>query len=181
MKFRLTKDLSYFIVIAVLIATLGQLYYQKEVHFSPARVYYNKDTELNTKLISLIQDSNEYVYFAIYTFTRYDIKDALLGAKHRGVKVIGLTDKDQIQKIDSQEKIVQQLREAGIPVYVQDHSKIMHLKVLVTEKAYASGSYNWTASATTGNDEVLEIGTDPTMHKEYQDILERLFYKYGTQ
>lgn len=141
-------------------------------------VYYNKTTELNKELVSLIQESNEYVYFAVYTFTRFDIKDALLGAKHRGVKVIGLMDKKQNQEIPNQGKIFNQLKEAGIPIYTQDHNYIMHLKVLVTEKAYASGSYNWTSNATTRNDEVLEIGKDPETVKKYTKLLENLFKKY---
>jgi phosphatidylserine/phosphatidylglycerophosphate/cardiolipin synthase-like enzyme len=54
----------------------------------------------------------------------------------------------------------------------------MHLKALVTEKQYVSGSFNWTASATNLNDEVLEIGSDPTVRKQYEDILKTLIKKY---
>lgn len=181
MKFRFTKDLIYLIIISVLLATGAQLYYTKNFENSQPttpKVYYNKETKLNEKIIELIQDSNEYVYFSIYTFTRYDIKDALLGAKHRGIKIVGITDKNQVKDIPNQEKIVAQLKEAGIPVYLQDHSYIMHMKVLITEKAYASGSFNWTANATDKNDEVLEIGTDPKVIKQYKEIIETLIDKY---
>jgi phosphatidylserine/phosphatidylglycerophosphate/cardiolipin synthase-like enzyme len=54
----------------------------------------------------------------------------------------------------------------------------MHTKVLVTDKAYASGSYNWTAAATNINDEILEVGQDETIRQEYQTILEEMFDKY---
>ena len=52
---------------------------------------------------------------------------------------------------------------------------IMHVKALVTESAYASGSYNWTGSATNVNDEVLEIGADPGLRSAYEAILKKLF------
>ena len=54
----------------------------------------------------------------------------------------------------------------------------MHTKVLVTDKAYASGSYNWTSSATNINDEILEVGSDEAIRSQYQSILEEMFNKY---
>jgi len=56
----------------------------------------------------------------------------------------------------------------------------MHIKTLVTEKGYASGSYNWTTSGTFKNDEVLEIGYDEGVRSQYQEIIESLFNKYQT-
>ena len=50
----------------------------------------------------------------------------------------------------------------------------MHMKVLVTDHAYALGSYNWTESATTLNDEILEIGTAEPLREEYLDIVKRV-------
>ncbi|MBI5530255.1 MAG: hypothetical protein HY918_02020 [Candidatus Doudnabacteria bacterium] len=177
-----TKEKIYLLIIVLLIALCGQFYYsyrylpkqQREIS-----VYYNQERELNKEIINEIRDADKFVYFAVYTFTRSDIKDALLAAKYRGLNVIGLTDRDQYQKLESQQKIIDELKKSGIPVYVQDHSGIMHLKVVVTEKAYASGSYNWTASATNINDEVLEVGRDETLRSTFQKILEEMFAKYS--
>lgn len=173
------RELIYIVLIVLLLAACGQLYFQKV--WQPAhqiKVYYNQDKELNKELIQLTREADQFVYFAVYTFTRTDLKDALLAAKYRGLKVVGLTDRDQTKSQDLQNKIVTELKSAGIPVFQQDHLGIMHLKVLVTDKAYASGSYNWTAAATTLNDEVLEIGHDETLRQTYQNILEKLFNKY---
>lgn len=177
-----TKEKIYILIIVLLIATCGQFYYS--FRFQPAkerqvRVYYNQDHELNREVINTIRDADRFVYFAIYTFTRADIKDALLAAKYRGLDVIGLTDKGQYKNLESQQKIIDELKKADIPIYTQDHSSIMHLKVLVTEKAYLSGSYNWTASGTNLNDEVLEVGFDEHLRSNFQNILEEMFAKYN--
>ncbi len=175
------KDSIYLILIVALIAASAYFYFTKQ--YIPARqiqVYFNKETKVNKELIKLTRDAEEYVYFAIYTFTRSDIKDALLAAKYRGLEVKGITDKKQIKRIASQRKIINELKKAGIPIVVQDHDSIMHIKALVTEKAYASGSYNWTTSATYKNDEVLEIGYDEDVRSQYQKIIENLFNKYQT-
>ena len=174
-----SKEKLYIVIIVLLIAACGQFYYS--YRYLPAhqiQVYYNQEHQLNKEIIDIIRDADEYVYFAIYTFTRFDIKDALLGAKYRGVKIAGVTDRNQVASIEQQKKIVEELRQAGIPVYEHDHSAIMHLKTVVSEKAYASGSFNWTSAGTNLNDEILEVGKDENIRKQYQQILEKLIEKY---
>lgn len=178
------RDVVYLIVIALLIALSGQFYYT--YHYKPQaarsiKVYYNHETALNQEVTKVIQDAEKFVYFSIYTFTREDIRDAFLAAKYRGVEVRGLMDKKQSFGIDAQEKIVKELQDAGIEIIFNDHSYIMHLKTVVTEKAYVSGSYNWTASGTDSNDETIEVGYDEDVRKQYQDTLERIFAKYKAQ
>lgn len=178
---KLSRDGIYLLIIILLIALCGQFYYSYTYLPQAERdvkVFYNKDLEANTELIRVIQDADRFVYFAIYTFTRSDIKDALLGAKHRGLDVRGVIDKEQIEKIDDQKKIYKELKDAGILLVVQDHSSIMHIKTLVTEKAYFTGSYNWTSSATNSNDEVIEIGRDEHLRRQYENIIMKLLEKY---
>ncbi len=176
------RDLWYLLTIIVLIGFCAQFYYTYQYEPKNAvRVVYNRDVEANKEVTQVIRSADKFVYFAVYTFTRQDIKDALLGAKYRGLEVKGIVDREQTQKIDDQEKIVKELKDAGIPIYTQDHSAIMHLKTVVTEKAYASGSYNWTSAATNLNDEILEIGTDESLRAKYQKVLEELFDRYGTK
>ena len=175
-----TREIIYVFVITILIAASAQLYYTNR--WLPAHdivVYYNHDRQLDESVIASIRNADKFVYFAVYTFTRQNIKDALLGAKYRGLVVVGVTDRDQYIKITEQKKIIDDLRTAGIPVYEQDHSGIMHLKVLVTDKTYVSGSYNWTTSANTINDEVLEIGSNPEIRQQYENILKKIIGKYA--
>lgn len=185
MKPRINRDLIYLTIIVALVAGLAQLYFS--INFQPkwqdnkareVKVYYNRDVPTNQLVIDQILEAKQFVYFSIYTFTMTDIKDALLGAKYRGLEVKGIVDKDQTQKIDEQEAIVKELIAAGIPISYQTHSAIMHLKVLVTDQSYVSGSYNWTTSATDKNDEVIEVGRDPDIRAQYQRILTKLFDLY---
>lgn len=140
------------------------------------RVLYSLDEKRNDQaLISLIDNAREHAYFAIYEFTLTDVADALVRAKKRGVEVRGIVDRESSTS-SYESPIISKLMQAGIPLETQQHaSGIMHIKALVTENAYASGSYNWTHSATTENDEVLEIGTDPNLRARYDAILKRLF------
>ncbi len=145
------------------------------------RVIYSLDKKQNDKeIIALIDDAKSKIYFAIYTFTLKNIADALVAAKERGVAVYGVVDSGQAASSYGA-PIIKQLVDAGIPVVTEKHvtgNGIMHLKTIVTESAYATGSYNWTKSGTTINDEILEIGTDPVLRQTYENILRRLYEAY---
>lgn len=146
-------------------------------HDSQFRIVYSLDKRQNDKeIIKLIDKADKYIYFAIYFFTKENIASALIRAKERGLIVWGITDKEA--STESNKKIVEELRKAGIAVEVQKHEEgIMHLKTIVTDKAYASGSYNWTASATNINDEILEIGTNNSVRKKYLAVIQKLLIK----
>jgi phosphatidylserine/phosphatidylglycerophosphate/cardiolipin synthase-like enzyme len=177
---KLKRDAAYLLIIAFLTASCLALYYSRQyLPQHETKVYYNQEHELNKEIISAIQNAHSFVYFAVYTFTRQDIANALLAAKYRGLTVIGITDTQQYQTASGQKKLIDDLRAHGIPVYEQNTSGIMHMKALVTDQVYASGSYNWTSAATTINDEILEVGRDQTTRRQYQTILEELFRKYG--
>jgi phosphatidylserine/phosphatidylglycerophosphate/cardiolipin synthase-like enzyme len=173
------RETAYLIVIITLIGLCDQLWYS--YRYRPARairVYYNRDIQANEQVIATIQNADRFVYFAVYTFTRTDIADALLGAKHRGLDVQGIVDKGQLKSLTDQQKIVDELTAAGIPVETQNHSALMHIKTVVTDKGYASGSYNWTKAATDDNDEILEVGTDELLRRQYERDIKEVLDRY---
>ena len=145
------------------------------------RVIYSLDQKQNDQeLIALINEAEDHIYFAIYTFTLPSIADALVEAKKRGVDVRGIMDSEQSSNSYGA-PITAKLRAAGIPLVAERHPSgngIMHIKLLVTEQAYAFGSYNWTKSATTINDEILEISTDPALRQAHENILKKLLEAY---
>ena len=145
------------------------------------RVLYSLDKKRNDKeLIALIDGAKAHIYFAIYEFTLKDVADALVAARKRGVDVKGIADSHESASAPDR-PIMAELAAAGIPVETERHADangIMHIKALVTDSAYAIGSYNWTYSATTENDEILEIGTDPALVATYTNILKTLFNAY---
>lgn len=145
------------------------------------RVLYSLTAKRNDQeIISLINSARQRVYFAMYEFTLRDIAGALVAAKRRGVDVQGLVDSEEISKSYGR-PILDELVAAGIPVKTEKHldaNGIMHIKALVTDSAYAVGSYNWTASATSENDELLEIGTSPQLVATYSAILKQLIARY---
>lgn len=145
------------------------------------RVLYSLTARRNDReVIALIDAAKQHVWFAMYEFTLRDIADALVAAKKRGVDVEGVVDSGESAKSYGR-PIISELLAAGIPVKTEKHKDgngIMHIKALASENAYALGSYNWTASATSENDELLEIGTAPQLVATYNAILKKLIDEY---
>ncbi len=165
------------LAVLVIIICIFAFIFLKSKSDSPdsVRVFYSLDKYQNDQeIINVINNSKKYVYFAIYEFTKSNIADALIAAKSRGVDVEGITDR--VNSTDPFEKpIIDKLKLAGIKVETEQHPEgIMHIKAIVTDNEYASGSYNWTSAATNENDEILEIGSDENIRIQYENILKKI-------
>ena len=171
MKF--TKKYGVLVIIAIM-TLCGSVYLGAWYVGTQFKVVYSLDTKhVDQEIIRLINEADSYVYFGIYYFSKTDIADALVRAHKRGILVAGITDREGA--VGNNKNVIVSLRSAGIPVITQKHPEgIMHLKVLVTDKAYASGSYNWTRSATEVNDEVLEISTNESVRRQYLTIIKKV-------
>lgn len=111
-------------------------------------------------LVNMIGSAKSSIDVAVYSFTDRDIADALIDAKKRGVAVRVISDRECSQE-RSQEKLLTSLKHTGIPVKVNSHAGLMHLKVTITDQAaVATGSFNYTYSAESENDEAFVVLND---------------------
>lgn len=124
-----------------------------EVFFSP------EDAPLD-RVVTLYQHAKRYIYVSVYGLTYPRAVEALVAAKKRGVDVRMLTDQERTQNV-KQQSALQTLRLAGIPVRVNQHDGLMHLKqVVIDDEINTSGSMNHTTSGNRYNDERMDIITD---------------------
>lgn len=108
-------------------------------------------------LISMINGAKSSLDIAIYSFTDTDIADAVISAKRRGVSVRVISDRECSQN-SSQARVLNELKSAGIPVKLNTHTGLMHLKVTIADKSVVTtGSFNYTKSAENENDEVFVV------------------------
>jgi phosphatidylserine/phosphatidylglycerophosphate/cardiolipin synthase-like enzyme len=112
-------------------------------------------------LVNVIAEAKSTLDIAIYSLTHPDIIKAISDAKKRGVVVRIISDKTEA-KNKTQAAALTNLKSAGIPIKINTHSGLMHLKVtIVDKKVFTSGSFNYSKAASTTNDEVLIVDRDP--------------------
>jgi phosphatidylserine/phosphatidylglycerophosphate/cardiolipin synthase-like enzyme len=123
-------------------------------------VWYSPEDEPLRKVAQIYQQATRYIFVAVYGLTSPIVVKALLDARKHGVDVRVITDRERLND-PHQRRAVSALREAGIPVMINRHDGLMHLKqVVADDEVTASGSMNHTTSGNRYNDERLDIIRD---------------------
>lgn len=131
------------------------------------------------KLEDVIGSAKQSLDIAIYSLTKPDIVKTIEQAKKRGVAVRIITDQQEAHNRTQQEAL-KILKNAGIPIKINTHKGLMHLKVTIADKAVVTtGSFNYTTSASTDNDEVLVVVRDPAMAQAWDEQFERMWNDGG--
>lgn len=161
------KILIAIISILTLLTGCGKVV-KADINNQPIETYFTRQQgNLNTVLINNINQANKSLYVAIYAITRQDIADSIINAKSRGIDVKIITDKINSQS-KSQKNILDKFKKANIPVNIETHTGLMHLKVcIVDDKTLLAGSYNYTEQATKYNDENLLVIRDSNIINQY--------------
>lgn len=120
------------------------------------------------KLIAdAINDAHRQVLVQAFSFTHRKIAEALIAAKHRGVDVKVVADKEQTHRIPT--SVIAKLAAGGVPVFIDADHAGAHNKVMVIDAGSSgatliTGSFNFTHAAQYKNAEnVLLIRGNPAL------------------
>ncbi len=132
----------------------------RTVSAASIEVWYGPEDRPLEHLVRVYDRATRYIFVASYGFTSPRSVKALVEAARRGVDVRILTDRERLND-PKQRAALSALREAGIPIKINHHDSLMHLKqVVVDDEINTSGSMNQTTSGNQYNDERLDIIRD---------------------
>jgi mitochondrial cardiolipin hydrolase len=137
------------------------------------KVLFSPGHDIPDALTRLLDAAQNTIDICVFTISDSRLASKLMDAHERGVKVRILSDD---QKTYDQGSQVFGLHQAGIPVKI-DHSRYhMHHKFGVVDARVAfSGSYNWTYTASSHNQENLIITTNYDIVGQYTIEFDRLW------
>lgn len=139
------------------------------LHAATIELYYAPEDLPGDKLVAIYERARRYIYVSVYGITYPPVVKALVSAKKRGVDVRVITDREKLND-PKQVAALETLRLAGIPIRVNQHDGLMHLKqVVVDDEVNTSGSMNQTTSGHRYNDERLDVITDPITSAKARD------------
>ena len=123
------------------------------------------------RIIGVINDAQDTLECAVYTFTLDPVAEALAAAAARGVQVWVVYESEQ-----ESDGVLETLESGGVFVKADGNGDLMHHKFLVADShIVATGSYNWTWSADTGHDENLMILDSPGLAAHFQSEFQRIW------
>lgn len=147
-----------------------------DVSDSGVQYYFPRDGQQpEPVLVNIMNRAKSTLDVAIYSITDTDIADAMLAAKRRGVAVRVLSDRECSEN-RSQAKVLAEFKNAGIPVKLNTHAGLMHLKVTIADKSVVTtGSFNYTKAAESQNDEVFVVLGSAKAAQDFDAQFERMW------
>ena len=145
-----------------------------EIEGTQVEVYFSPDDGTMERMIELVEAAEESVYFMAYSLTDDDLTAALTAAHNSGVEVVGVMDK--AQALSNTGGDYHYLLEKGIAVHLDGNPQSMHHKVIIIDgEIVVTGSYNFSKSAKTRNDENTLVLHNPELAEIFLDEFERVW------
>jgi phosphatidylserine/phosphatidylglycerophosphate/cardiolipin synthase-like enzyme len=158
LPFRLsTQRCRGFVIWLLAAALLGP---SLDVSAVSVEVWYGPEDRPLEQLVRMYDRAKRYIFVAVYGLTSPLTVKALIEAKRRGVDVRIVTDRERLDDA-KQRTALSTLHEAGIPIKINRHDALMHLKQsVIDDEINTNGSMNQTTSGNRYNDERLDIIKD---------------------
>ncbi len=129
---------------------------QVENYFSPV-------DDVMPKLVQYVQDAKKSIRFMAFTYTHPDLAAAMIARAKAGVEVTGV-----IENRGASQGALVPLACAKLPVKVDGNSYTMHHKVIIIDDSIVvTGSFNFTATADTANDDNVLVIHSPAVAALY--------------
>lgn len=141
---------------------------------TPVDVYFSPDDGVQAILVDILAEAQESIYFMAFSFTADALGDTIRERAESGVTVAGVMDEEQVQSNIGTE--YDSFRQAGLDVYIDGNSGQMHHKVMIVDESIVIvGSYNFTNSAETRNDENLLVIYDEQIAAQFLEEFKRVY------
>ncbi len=135
-------------------------------HFSPGR-------SCVQRIVSLIGSATRCIDVCVFTISDDRISDALLAAHQSDKRIRIITDDDKASDRGSD---VDRLVRQGVEVRTDDSPHHMHHKYAIfDETILLNGSFNWTRSASTNNQENIVVCDDPRCVNPFRENFSHLW------
>jgi len=151
-------------------AEVGAQTPQLNIDGVPVLNYFSPVDHVTDKLVALVNGAQKSVRFIIFTYTDHDLANAMIGRFQAGVDVAGV-----IENRGASQGALVPLTCAKVPVKVDGNKYTMHHKVIVIDDSIVvTGSFNFTKSADTINDDNVIVIYDAGVARQYLDEFDRV-------
>ena len=135
--------------------------------------FFSPDDGVLAQIAAVLRSAEDSIYFLAFSFTSNELGAIVREKDQAGLTIQGVMDEEQISSNQGTE--FDPFKQAGLSVRIDGNSGQMHHKVFIVDgKIVVFGSYNFSQSAETRNDEnVLIIYSQPIAQqfmKEFQRV-----------
>jgi phosphatidylserine/phosphatidylglycerophosphate/cardiolipin synthase-like enzyme len=140
----------------------------------PLDIYFSPEDNIQAALVELLDNAQTSISFLAYSFTADPLGEAIRQRAEAGVKVSGVMETDQVASNSGTE--FDAFHAAGLDIRLDVNQGLMHHKFMVIDgQIVVTGSYNFSASAKTTNDENVLVIYDPVIAQQYLQEFQRVY------
>ena len=151
-------------------ATVGSQTPELTIDGVKVQNYFSPVDHVSDKVVALVNGAQHSVRFMIFTYTDKNLAAAMIARFQAGVDVAGV-----IENRGASQGAFVSLACAKVPVKVDGNKYTMHHKVIVIDDSIVvTGSFNYTKSADTENDDNVLVIYDPAVAKQYLAEFDRI-------
>ena len=135
--------------------------------------YFSPGPDCRVAIEQAMETALDELLICVFTISDDRLSDAIQRAHRNGLTVRVLSDND---KMDDRGNDVERLSLSGVDVRIDRSPEHMHHKFMVVDgHTVLTGSYNWTRSAETRNEENLVVLDDPVLAGRFAEEFERIW------
>ena len=136
--------------------------------------YFSPDDGVLSAFAPVVDSAQESIYFLAFSFTSNELGDIVRAKDAAGLNVRGVMEDEQVKSNQGTE--YDPFLQAGLEVRVDGNAGQMHHKVfIIDEKIVVLGSYNFSQSAETRNDENVLIIYNAAIAQQFMQEFERIW------
>ncbi len=141
---------------------------------TPIDVYFSPDDKVQANLLELLDNVKSSVYFLAFSFTSDELGKSIRALAKNGVKVAGVMEDEQVKSNIGTE--FDPFQQAKLDVRRDGNAGQMHHKAMILDESIVvMGSYNFTNSAETKNDENLLVIYNKEIAAQFMAEFQRVY------
>ena len=143
----------------------------------PARACFSPGDSCRRTLVDLCLRATTSLNICVFTISDDRLSDAIVEAHNRGVDVKIISDNDKSADRGSD---IDYLQQQGVSVRMDESPYHMHHKfALIDHSILVNGSFNWTRSASTKNQENILVTYDRLLVDSFAQKFDQLWSQFG--
>jgi phosphatidylserine/phosphatidylglycerophosphate/cardiolipin synthase-like enzyme len=137
-------------------------------------VYFSPDDGIAAPVLELLTNAKESIHFLAFSFTTDEFGETIRLQAENGLTVAGVMEEEQVKSNIGTEYDL--FIQAGLDVLIDGNEGQMHHKtMIIDEQVVITGSYNFSRSAETRNDENLIVIYNEQIADFYMQEFQRVF------
>ena len=137
-------------------------------------VFFSPDDGVANRIVEILNEAQESIYFMAFSFTTDEFGEAIRAQAENGLTVAGVMEEEQVKSNMGTE--YDPFKQAGLDVFLDGNEGQLHHKtMIVDDRIVITGSYNFSSSAETRNDENLVVFHNEQIAEFFMKEFQRVY------